>query len=49
MKDFNIYVEGMGFGDTYSVKAKDLKSAKAKARKKAIRDFASTLKAYKEV
>lgn len=49
MKVFEIYVEGIGFADTYSVKAKDLTSAKAKAKKKAIRDFASTLKAYKEV
>lgn len=48
MKDFTIYVEGIGFADTYSVRAKDLKTAKAKAMKKAIRDFRQTLKAYKE-
>lgn len=49
MKDFEIYVDGMGFAETYIVKAKDLKSAKAKAKKMAIRDFSKTLKAYKEV
>lgn len=48
MKEFVIYVEGIGFADTYIVKAKDLVTAKRKAKAKAIKDFCSTLKAYKE-
>lgn len=47
MKEFVIYVEGMGFGDEYTIKAKDLVSAKRKAKAMAIRDFKSTLKATK--
>lgn len=47
MKEFEIYVDGAGFCETYFVKAKDLTTAKAKAKKMAIRDFAKTLKAYK--
>ena len=48
MKEFVIYVEGIGFADEYTIKAKDLVSAKRKAKAKAIKDFCSTLKAYKE-
>lgn len=47
MKEFVIYVEGIGFADEYTIKAKDLASAKRKAKVKAIRDFKSTLKATK--
>lgn len=48
VKTFEIYVEGIGFADTYIIKAKDLATAKRKAKAKAIKDFRSTLKAYKE-
>lgn len=47
MKDFVIYIDGMGFGDTFIVKAKNLSSAKKKA--KAISEFSKTLKAYKVI
>ena len=47
LKTFEIYVEGTGFGDEYVVKAKDLVSAKRKAKAMAIRDFKNTLKATK--
>ena len=47
MKEFVIYVEGIGFADEYTIKAKDLISAKRKAKAKALKDFKSTLKALK--
>ena len=47
MKEFVIYVEGAGFADEYTIKAKDLVSAKRKAKTKALKDFKSTLKATK--
>jgi hypothetical protein len=47
MKEFVIYVEGIGFADEYIIKAKDLVSAKRKAKAKALKDFKSTLKATK--
>lgn len=47
MKEFIIYVEGIGYADEIIVKAKDLKTAKAKAKAKAIKEFKSTLKAIK--
>ena len=43
MKEFVIYVDGMGFATEYTIKAKDLVSAKRKA--KALKEFKSTLKA----
>ena len=46
MKDFEIYVDGLGFADTFIVKAKNLSSAKKKAKAKAISEFSKTLKAY---
>lgn len=48
MKEFEIYIDGMGFGETYIVKAKDLVSAKKKAKAMAIKDFTKTLKAYRQ-
>lgn len=45
MKEFVIYVEGMGFAVEYTIKAKDLVSAKRKAKAKAIKEFKSTLTA----
>ena len=48
MKDYTISIDGIGFFDTYTVKAKDLPTAKKKAKALAIRDFSKTLKAYKE-
>ena len=47
MKDFEIYVDGLGFADTFIVKAKNLSSAKKKAKAKAISEFSKILKAYK--
>ena len=47
MKEFVIYVEGMGFADEYTIKAKDLVSAKRKAKAKAVKEFKSTLTAIK--
>lgn len=47
MKEFKIYVDGIGFCDEYTIKAKDLTSAKRKAKAKAIKEFKSTLKAVK--
>ena len=47
MKEFVIYVEGIGFAEEYTIKAKDLASAKKKAKAKALKDFKSTLKATK--
>jgi hypothetical protein len=47
MKEFVIYVEGIGFADEYIIKAKDLVSAKRKAKAKALKDFKSSLKALK--
>lgn len=47
MKEYVIYVDGAGFGEDYIVKAKDLTSAKRKAKKMAIADFKKTLKAVK--
>jgi hypothetical protein len=49
MKEFTIVIDGAGFYEVYVVKAKDLKTAKAKAKKMAIRDFSRSLKAFKEV
>ena len=49
MKEFIIYVDGAGFGVDYILKAKDLRTAKAKAKKMAIADFKKTLKAVKVV
>ena len=46
-KEFVIYVEGMGFAEEYTIKAKDLASAKRKAKGKAIKEFKSTLTAIK--
>ena len=43
LKTYEIYVDGIGFADTYIVKAKDL----ATAKRKAIAEFKSTLKAVK--
>ena len=48
MKDYTIYIDGIGFSEIYKVKAKDLPTAKKKAKALAIRDFSKTLKAYKE-
>ena len=45
MKEFVIYVDGMGFATEYTIKAKDLVSAKRKAKAKALKEFKSTLKA----
>lgn len=47
LKTYEIYVDGIGFADTYIVKAKDLATAKKKAKAKAIAEFKSTLKAVK--
>ena len=47
LKTFEIYVEGIGFADEYTIKAKDLVSAKRKAKAKALKDFKCTLKATK--
>lgn len=49
MKTFQIYVDGIGFGDVYIVHAKDICSAKAKAKKMAIRDFRQSLRCYKNI
>lgn len=47
MKEFTIYVEGIGYADEMVIKAKDLTSAKKKAKAKAIKEFKSTLKAIR--
>lgn len=47
LKEFEIAVDGIGFFDTYTIKAKDLASAKNKAKAKALADFKKDLKAYK--
>lgn len=47
MKEFVIYVEGMGFANEYIIKAKDLVSAKRKAKAMALKEFKSTLTAVK--
>ena len=47
MKEFVVCVEGIGFADEYTIEAKDLVSAKRKAKAKALKDFKSTLKATK--
>lgn len=47
MKEFTIYVEGIGYADEIVVKAKDLPSAKKKAKAQAIKEFKRTLKAIK--
>ena len=49
MKVFDIDVDGLGFFETYEVYAKDLRSAKRKARAMAIRDFRSSLKITKAI
>lgn len=47
MKEFVIYVDSCGFAEEYIVKAKDLTSAKRKAKAMAVRDFKSCLIAVK--
>lgn len=47
LKEFEIAVDGIGFFDTYTIKAKDLASAKKKAKSKALADFKKDLKAYR--
>ena len=47
LKEFEIAVDGIGFFDTYVVKAKDLPSAKKKAKAKATTDFKKGLKTFK--
>lgn len=47
MKEYVIYAESCGLAEEYIVKAKDLASAKKKAKAMAIRDFKSCLKAVK--
>ena len=47
LKEFEIAVDGIGFFDTYIVKAKDLPSAKKKAKAKALAVFKKELKVFK--
>lgn len=47
MKEFTIYVEGIGYADEMVIKAKDLTSAKKKAKKEVMKVYAKYLKAYK--
>lgn len=47
LKEFEIAVDGIGFFDTYVIKAKDLATAKKKAKSKAMADFRKGLKAFK--
>ena len=47
MKEYVIYVESCGLAEDYIVKARDLTSAKRKAKAMAIKDFKSCLKAVK--
>lgn len=49
MEKFEIYVDGIGFSETYTVEAKDLYKAKSKAKKKAIREFTDSLRCYKAI
>lgn len=47
MKEFTIFVDGIGYTDEIVVKAKDLTSAKKKAKKEVMKVYAKYLKAYK--
>ena len=41
---YTIYVDGCGFGESYTIKASSRKEAYQKAKQKALRDFKSELK-----
>lgn len=45
---YSVYVEGIGFGETYKVKASSWQEAKKKAKAKAIKDFTSEIKCSME-
>jgi hypothetical protein len=47
MRDYTFYVEGRGYGEEISVRAKDIVSARKKAKAQAIKEFKSSLKATK--
>lgn len=47
MKNYTIYVEGIGYGEEISVMAKDIVSARKKAKTQAIKEFKSSLRARK--
>lgn len=47
MRDYTIYVEGIGYGEEISVRAKDIVSARKKAKAQAIKEFKSSLRATK--
>ena len=47
MKEYVIAVDGYGMYEEFTIKAKDLPTAKKKAKKLAIAEFTKTLKAFK--
>lgn len=47
MRCYTIYVEGIGYADEICVMAKDIVSARKKAKAQAIKEFKSSLKAVK--
>lgn len=47
MRDYTIYVEGIGYANEICVRAKDIVSARKKAKAQAIKEFKSSLKATK--
>lgn len=48
LNEYEIVVDGPGTFQCYLLKAKDLKTAKRKAKMKAIADFRKSLKVYKD-
>lgn len=46
--EFEITVDAIGFFDTYTIVAKDLATAKKRAKAQAMRDFRSSMKVTKE-
>ena len=46
--EFEIAVDAIGFFDTYTIVAKDLATAKKKAKAQAMRDFRSSMSVTKE-
>lgn len=46
--EFEIAVDAIGFFDTYTIVAKDLATAKKRAKAQAMRDFRSSMKVTKE-